>query len=155
MKTSTFLGKPAFSWKKKKKTPTKKKHFPGKISVFLGKQTISHYGNSIDPDHYVHTVSQGSQTLHTEGFNLDHSLGKFSRWQIDIFFLFFSENRLWHSCKLTICMKCQSLIAEEKIRKKFQNDICCSWDFLNQNKHWLLFSKLYKYCYYNFRWTSL
>ena len=102
-KTSILQGKPAFKFlwkpalslenqhfpeKKKKKHQQKKKHFPGKISVFLGKQTISHYGNSIDPDHYVHTVSQGSQTLHTEGFNLDHSLGKFSRWQIDIFFYF-------------------------------------------------------------------
>ena len=38
----------------------------------------------------------------------------FSRRHFEIFFLFFSENRLWHFMQIvqeTICMKCQSLFS--------------------------------------------
>ena len=34
----------------------------------------------------------------------------FSRWHIEIFFLFFTENGIWHFMQMeTICMKCQIL----------------------------------------------
>ena len=57
------------------------------------------------------------------GFNLYHSLGKFSRRQIDDIFSYFSQKIGFDiSCILspeeTICIKCQSLFSEKKKKKK-------------------------------------
>ena len=53
----------------------------------------------------------------------DHSFGKFSRQQIDIFLIFFHKTGFDISCKLspleTICMKCQILFCGKKKRKYF------------------------------------
>ena len=49
--------------------------------------------------------------------SLYQSLGKFSRWQIEIFLIFPRKQALTFSCKLspveTICMKCQNLFSGE------------------------------------------
>ena len=64
-------------------------------------------------------------------FTLYHSLVKFSRKQTDNIFIFLRKIGFDISCKLspkeTICMNCQSVFSEKKIRKVFQSVIC--WNF--------------------------
>ena len=94
---------------------------------------------------YLQWLFQSGERLLTCGplvsFNLYHSLGIFSRWQIVNIFLLFPENRLWHFMLIVfkediLHEMSKPIFWTKKIRKIFQNFMC-----------WLLFLN-YLICFF-------
>ena len=101
--TSWCLFQPYFTWTTRKLTMW---------HVITGKIQVS-----LLSDVFL-TNLHSSRELFT--FNLYYSLGKFSRWQIDIIFLFFFKMSCKLSVEETVCMKCQVPFSGKNKKKHFK-----------------------------------